>query len=141
MRRSYFLLLVCGLLAVGVRSSAQSIRHTTWRAYFLRITDSVTLSFGADSMTAKTDSGYVLLQSAYRDSGNLVTLEDYGGQNACPKVSGKYQIRIMADTLIMILNNDYCDLRSGTLMAKRWLRVQEAVVPPPPAAAKKKRRG
>lgn len=126
-------------MALGVGTRAQSLRHTTWKAYFLPISDSVTLRWMVDSMIVRTDSGVTLLQSTFKDSGNIVTLDDYGGQNACPNFTGTYQIKITADTLILILDNDRCDLRSGTLMAKWWVRVPE----PPKAVtpAKKKKRG
>jgi hypothetical protein len=126
------------IMTMGAAMQAQSLRHTTWKAYFLPINDSVSLRWGADSMTVRTDSGTILLQSTYKDSANLVTLDDYGGQNACPNFTGTYRIKISADTLIMILDYDRCDLRSGTLMAKWWVRVPE---PPKAAAVKKKQRG
>ncbi|HXD77080.1 MAG TPA: hypothetical protein VN616_04695 [Puia sp.] len=141
MARLRLFFLFWGVLAAGLSSQAQSIRHTTWKAYFLPINDSVTLRFSSDSMLVRTDSGVTLLQSGYKDSNNIVTLEDNGGVNACPHFAGRYQVKVRADTLIMILNDDRCDLRSGTLMAKWWVRVPEPAKPAEPARKKKRGKG
>jgi hypothetical protein len=133
------MLVFCGLMTLALRSNAQSILHTTWKTYYLPITDSITVSFAADSMTVTTSKGAALLQSTFRQSNNLITLRDYGGENMCSDTAGSYYVRIMTDTLILILNRDDCDARGGTLMAKRWIRVPE---PAPTAPAKKvKKRG
>ena len=137
-RLRLFFLLFC-LLTAGVGSQAQSIRNSTWKAYFFPINDSVRLRFTADSMLVRTDSGVTLLRSGYKDSAGIVTLEDRDGTNACPFLTGKYRPRVTNDTLIMILEADHCDQRSGTLMAKWWIRVPEPVKAA--AARKKKGRG
>ena len=126
-------------MAFALCARAQEVQRTKWRAYFLVMGDSVTLTFTADSMTVKSDSGHVLLQSGFRDSGDIVTVDDYGGICACPNFPGKYQAKVTADTLIMIPANDRCDIRNSTLMAKWWVRVHEAAKPP--EAVKKKKRG
>lgn len=115
-------------MALALSAGAQSIQHTKWKAYFLVMGDSVTLSFTADSMTVKSDSGHVLLQSGFKDSGTVVTVDDYGGICACPNFPGKYQAKITADTLIMVPANDICDIRNSILMAKWWVRVHEPPV-------------
>lgn len=127
-------------MALGVCSKAQSVAHTTWKAYFLVMGDSVTMSFTADSMTVKSDSGHVLLQSGFKDSSKIVTVEDYGGLCACPDFPGKYEAKVVDDTLIMIPVNEGCDIRNSTLMAKRWIRVAPPPVKVAPAAATKKKR-
>lgn len=126
--------MLCGFMALGFCAKGQSVAHTTWKAYFLVMSDSVTLSFTADSMTVRSDSGHVLLQSGFTDSNKIVTVEDYGGLCACPDFPGKYEVKVVADTLIMIPANEGCDIRNSTLMAKRWIRV--VVAPPPKAAVK-----
>jgi hypothetical protein len=140
MSKYILFLVICGLLAPVARLDAQVVAHTTWKAYFLVISDSVTLRFTADSMTVRSDSGHVLLQSGFKDSGKIVTVDDYGGLCACPDYPGKYQAKITGDTLIMIPTNESCDIRNSTLMAKRWIRVAAPQAPVSPAA-KKKRRG
>jgi len=116
----------CGLMTLAVRSNAQSVLHTTWKTYYLPITDSITVSFGADSMAVRTSTGAALLQSTFKVTNDKITLRDYGGENMC------------ADTLILIMNRDDCDARGGTLMAKRWIRVPlVALAPLPPKATPK----
>jgi hypothetical protein len=131
-------------MALGVCSRAQSVAHTTWKAYFLVMSDSVTLRFSADSMTVQSDSGQVLLQSGFKDSANVITVDDYGGLCACPNYPGKYEKRMRADTLIIIPFHEICDIRNSTLMAKRWIRVAAPPAPSPmgaPAKGKGRKRG
>jgi hypothetical protein len=127
----------CGLMALAVRSNAQSVLHSTWKTYYLPITDSIMVRFGADSMAVTTSTGAALLQSTFKVAKDVITLHDYGGENMCADLAGSYHIRIMADTLILIMDEDPCDARGGTLMAKRWIRVPEVAAP----VAGKKRRG
>jgi len=128
----------CGLMTLAVRSNAQSVLHTTWKTYYLPITDSITVSFGADSMAVRTSTGAALLQSTFKVTNDKITLRDYGGENMCADTAGSYYVRIMADTLILIMNRDDCDARGGTLMAKRWIRVPlVALAPLPPKATPK----
>jgi hypothetical protein len=126
-------------MALGVCSRAQSVANTTWKAYFLVMSDSVTLRFSSDSMTAQSDSGHVLLQSGFKDSANIITVDDYSGLCACPDFPGKYEARMRGDTLIIIPFLDICDIRNSTLMAKRWVRVAAPAAAAP--AAKKRKRG
>ncbi len=121
---------------VGVRSGAQSVLHTTWKTYYLPISDSITIRFGADSMVVTTSTGAALLQSTFTVANDLITLHDYGGENMCADLAGSYYVRIKADTLILIMGRDDCDARGGTLMAKRWVRVAEVA----PSATKKVRK-
>jgi hypothetical protein len=130
--------LICGLMALWECASAQSVPHTTWKTYYLPITDSITVRFGADSMAVTTSAGAALLQSTFRLSNDVLTLNDYGGKNMCADQAGTYHVRIMDDTLILIMDYDPCDARGETLMAKRWIRV---VVAPPKAAVKRGKAG
>jgi hypothetical protein len=135
------MLVFCGLMALAVRSNAQSVLHTTWKTYYLPITDSITVRFGADSMAVRTSTGAALLQSTFKLEKDVLTLHDYGGENMCADLAGTYHVRIMDDTLILIMDEDPCDARGGTLIAKRWIRVAAPKAAMPPAAAKKKGRG
>jgi hypothetical protein len=142
MRRSFVLLAFFGWMAFAVRADAQtgpagpSVLHTKWKTYYLPITDSITVTFGADSMTVTTSAGTALLQSVFQLANHVLTLHDYGGEYMCPDLAGTYHVRITDDTLILIMDDDHCDARGGTLMAKRWIRV-----PAPPAASPAKGAG
>jgi hypothetical protein len=118
--RSFFL--SC-LMASAVSSPAQSVVHTKWRTYYLPITDTITIRFGADSLSVTTSTGAALLQSTYKTDKDVITLHDYGGENMCADLLGSYHVRIMDDTLILVMDRDPCDARGGTLIAKRWIRV------------------
>lgn len=137
MSRYGIVLFLCGCMAVAARCSAQSVLHTKWRTYYLPITDSVTVSFGADSMAVTTSTGAALLESTFKLANDVITFHDYGGENMCADLAGSYHVRINADTLILVMDQDPCDARGGTLIAKRWIRMPVVVLPP--AAAKKKR--
>jgi hypothetical protein len=117
------MLVFCGLMALAVQSNAQSILNTTWKTYYLPITDSITVRFGADSMTVRTSTGAALLKSTFNLKKDILTLHDYAGLNMCADLLGTYHVRIMADTLILIMDEDPCDARGGTLIAKRWIRL------------------
>ncbi|HEV3412521.1 MAG TPA: hypothetical protein VG101_08580 [Puia sp.] len=144
MSRYFVLFLFCGLMGFAVRSDAQSavrpdaqsILRTKWRTYYLPITDTITVSFGSDSMAVTTSKGAALLQSRFKLANDVLTLQDYGGANMCADLAGTYQVRISADTLILVMDRDQCEARGGTLMAKRWVRVAA----PPAAPASKKRK-
>ena len=139
-----------GLIAPGAGLEAQSasgtqpspvgqtVLHTKWRTYYLPITDTITVTFGADSMAVTTSTGVALLQSTFKLANNILTLNDFGGENMCADLAGTYHVRIRDDTLILIMDEDPCDARGGTLMAKRWIRVA-APAPAAPAAKKRKR--
>jgi hypothetical protein len=120
---------VYGLLGVAMSSQAQSVEHTKWKTYYLPITDSITIGFGADSMRVTTSTGAALLESTFKLDKDVVAFHDYGGENMCADLVGTYHVRIMDDTLILIMDRDPCDGRGGTLMAKRWIRVPEVVTP------------
>jgi hypothetical protein len=134
------MLVFCGLMALVVRSNAQSVPHTAWKTYYLPITDSITVRFGADSMAVTTSTGAALLQSTFKLEKDVLTLHDYGGENMCADLAGTYHVRIMDDTLILIMDEDPCDARGGTLIAKRWIRVPVPAVKAAPAAEAKKRK-
>lgn len=148
MRRFLLWLFFIGFLAAIGQANAQSssnatsILHTKWRTYYLPITDTITVSFRADSMAVTTSTGAALLQSTFKMDKDILTLHDYGGENMCADLAGTYHVRISADTLILVMDEDPCDARGGTLMAKRWIRIptpsQATSVPP---AAKKKKHG
>ena len=123
------------------RSNAQSVLHTKWKTYYLPITDTIQVSFGSDSMAVTTSTGAALLQSTFKLEKDVMTLHDYAGENMCADLAGMYHVRIMDDTLILIMDEDPCDARGGTLIAKRWVRVAAppaALVPEKKGAKKRK---
>jgi hypothetical protein len=124
--------LIMGVL-VGAAGAVrgQSLAHSKWKTYYLPIGDSMEVSFGADSMMVTTGKGSVLLLSTFKVDSGIVVLHDYGGEKGCA-LPGRYLIRIVADTMILVVDADRCEGRSSTLMAKRWVR--EAM--PPQAAVK-----
>lgn len=121
------------------RMSAQSVAHSRWRTYYLPITDTITVSFGSDSMAVTTSTGAALLQSTFKVDKDVLTLH-YGGENMCADLAGSYHVRIVADTLILVMDEDPCDARGGTLMAKRWVRVAAALAADSPASAGKRKK-
>lgn len=150
MKRYLVTLLFCGSVGVAAAQSGagtqqagaatQSILHTKWWTYYLPITDTITASFSGDSMAVTTSTGAALLKSTFKVDKAVITLHDYGGENMCADLAGTYHVRITADTLILVMDEDPCDARGNTLIAKRWIRVP---APPSaaPAAAKKRRKG
>ena len=133
------LVLIVGVLvgAAGV-VRGQSLAHSKWKTYYLPIGDSMEVSWGADSMTVTTGRGSVLLQSTFKVDSGIVILHDYGGEKGCA-LPGRYLIRIVADTMILVVDSDRCEGRSSTLMAKRWVREMSppARVRPTPKGKKK----
>jgi hypothetical protein len=156
MRWLFVLLVFCGLMVMAVRADAQSgagaqaggdartgaasVLHTKWKTYYLPITDTIEVRFGADSMAVTTSTGAALLESTFKLEKDVLTLHDYAGENMCADLAGTYHVRITDDTLILIMDEDPCDARGGTLMAKRWVRVMEAPAAGVAAPALKKRK-
>src|SRR5580700_1927418 len=141
MRRYFGMLVFCGMMALAERGGAQSVLQTTWKTYYLPITDSITVRFGADSMAVTTSTGAALLQSTFKLEKDILTLHDYAGENMCADLAGTYHVRIRDDTLILVMDEDPCDARGGTLIAKRWVRVAAppaALVPEKKGAKKRK---
>ena len=128
-----------GLMALSMRPTAQSILNTRWKTYYLPMTDTIMIRFGADTMAVRTSTGAALLKSTFTVKKDILTLHDIGGLNMCDDLLGTYHVRITADTLILIMDEDPCDARGGTLIAKRWVRVPDVVAAP--VAGKKMRRG
>jgi hypothetical protein len=135
------MLVFCGLMALADSGGAQSVLHSMWKTYYLPITDSITVRFGADSMAVTTSTGAALLQSTFKLEKGVLTLHDYGGENMCADLAGTYHVRIRDDTLILVMDEDPCDARGGTLMAKRWVRVVETPAAGVAAPGKKRKKG
>ena len=74
-------------------------------------------------MAVLTSTGVPVLQSTYKMKNDLITFHDYGGMNSCRDFSGSYHVRINGDTLVLVVDQDPCDGRTGTLISKPWIRV------------------
>lgn len=138
MRLLFPVFFLCSLIRPAV--NAQSVLHTRWKTYYLPITDTIEASFGTDSMAVTTSTGAALLQSTFKIAAGVLTLHDYGGENMCADLAGTYHVRIMDDTLILVMDEDPCDARGGTLIAKRWIRVPAPPAARVPAPGKKKKK-
>jgi len=116
------ILFIGSLLTAFNSSQAQSLHNTSWKAFSLPTTDTVTLRFTNDSSALKSGTGADLLLSTFKLSGSVVTFHDYGGINACADL-GSYHIKLNADTLILVIGEDPCNGRSNSLVAKKWIRI------------------
>jgi hypothetical protein len=103
--------------------SSPDVQHTSWKTFYSKIPDTVTLRFDGDSMAVLTSTGVPVLQSTYKLKNDLITFHDYGGMNACRDLTGSYHVRINGDTLALVVDEDPCDGRTGTLISKPWIRV------------------
>ena len=155
MRWLFVQLVFCGLMGLVVcvdaqpasgaklDSGAQSVLHTKWKTYYLPITDTIQVSFGARQHGCYDERRGGAFAVDLQAGKGCATLHDYAAENMCADLAGTYQVRIIDDTLILIMDEDPCDARGGTLMAKRWVRV---AVPPAASPAvrpgkKNKKRG
>lgn len=109
-------------MAVCMSAGAQSLSGTSWRSYYKPLTDTVTLRFNADSSFMTSSLGVPILLSTFKSKGDLVTFRDYGGMNACADMPGSYHVKIDSDTLTLVMDEDPCDARGGSLIARRWIR-------------------
>jgi hypothetical protein len=99
-----------------------TVQQTSWKALYPAIADSVTLRFGNDSVSIASPTGVPILQSTYKLKNDIVSFHDYGGLNACADMSGSYHIKINGDTLVLVVDEDPCDARTGMLIIKPWIR-------------------
>jgi hypothetical protein len=98
------------------------LQNTSWRAFYKPLTDTVTLRFGKDSSFMTSSLGVPILLSTIRWKGDLVVFRDYGGMNACADLPGSYHVKIDSDTLTLVMDEEPCDARGGTLISRRWIR-------------------
>jgi hypothetical protein len=98
------------------------LQNTSWRAFYKPLTDTVTLHFSKDSSFMTSSLGVPILLSKITWKGDLIVFRDYGGMNACADLPGSYHVKIDSDTLTLVMDEDPCDARGGTLISKRWIR-------------------
>ena len=124
-----FLLLGIGMLVMlrephgSPAPFSPEVQHTSWKAYDPKIPDTVTLRFDNDSAAVLTSTGVPVLQSTYKLKNDIIIFHDYGGMNACRDLTGSYHVRINGDTLLLVVDEDPCDGRTGTLIVKPWIRM------------------
>ena len=118
----YRSLFMAVFLAFMLSAAAQSLSGTTWRSYYKPLTDTVTLRFGADSSFLTSSLGVPILLSTYKSKDDLIIFRDYGGLNACADLPGSYHVKIDSDTLTLVMDEDPCDARGGSLISRRWIR-------------------
>ena len=98
------------------------MQHTSWKAYYPKLPDTVTLRFEHDTAAILSSNGVAVLQSTYRLKNDIITFHDFGGMNACHDLAGSYHVRINGDTLALVIDEDPCDARAGMIILKPWIR-------------------
>ena len=123
MTGAHLFILGIGMLAIlGTPHTSPEVQHTSWKAFYSKIPDTVTLRFENDSVTVLTSTGVPVLQSTYKLKNDIITFKDYGGMNSCNDLVGSYHVKINGDTLALVVDEDPCDGRTGTLIVKPWIR-------------------
>jgi hypothetical protein len=120
------LLLGLGLVFLRPRPAppavAPEVRHSSWKALYPAIADTITLHFGDDSSVILSSTGVPILQSTFKLKNDLVIFHDVGGMNACHDMAGSYHVKISGDTLVLVIDEDPCDTRAGMMILKPWIR-------------------
>jgi hypothetical protein len=124
------IILITGLflLASSVfHLQAQSINNKNWKAFFAEpFNDTLTLHIRSDSSFVTLSNGEVLVQSACKITGDMITITDYStGQYSCPDVTGKYKINLNGDSLTLALIEDSCEGRAQALNGVKWIKVSK----------------
>jgi len=124
------IILITGLflLAASVfHLQAQSINNKNWKAYLAEpFNDTLTLHIQSDSSFVTLSNGEVLVRSACKITGDIITITDYStGQYSCPDATGKYKINLNGDSLILTLIEDSCEGRAQTLNGLKWIKASK----------------
>ena len=122
------LIVYLGLILTGMSmgARAQSLKNTSWRMFIDQLHDSLTIHIRSDSSFVTTSDGSVVVKSICKLSGDTLTISDYEGQYACPDMKGSYKISVTDDWLAMVLIDDPCEGRVGSLNNSKWRRVPNA---------------
>ena len=106
---------------------AQSINNKNWKAFFAEpFNDTLTLHIKSDSSFVTLSNGEVLVQSACKITGDMITITDYStGQYSCPDATGKYKINLNGDSLILTLIEDSCEGRAQALNGLKWIKASK----------------
>jgi len=106
---------------------AQSINNKNWKAFFAEpFNDTLTLHIQSDSSFVTLSNGEVLVRTACKITGDIVTLTDYStGEYSCPDVTGKYKLNLNGDSFILTLVEDPCEGRSQALSGVKWIKASK----------------
>ena len=124
------IILITGLflLASSVfHLQAQSINNKNWKAYIAEpFNDTLTLHIQTDSSFVTLSNGEVLVRSACKITGDIITIADYStGQYSCPDMTGKYKINLSGDSFTLTLIEDPCEGRGQTLNGLKWIKASK----------------
>jgi hypothetical protein len=124
------IILITGLflLASSVfHLQAQSINNKNWKAYLAEpFNDTLTLHIQSDSSFVTLSNGEVLVRSACKITGDIITITDYStGQYSCPDVTAKYKINLNGDSLTLALIEDSCEGRAQALNGLKWIKASK----------------
>ena len=98
------------------------LQQSSWRAFYNKLPDTLTLNFANDTAAVLSSTGVPVLQSTYKYKNDIVTFHDIGGLNACNDLAGSYHVKVNGDTLTLVIDEDPCDARAGMLIIKPWIR-------------------
>lgn len=112
-------------MSMGTRAQSPSLKNTSWRLFVDQLHDSVTIHIRADSSFVTVSDGSVVVRSVFKVSADTLTLNDYDGQYACLDMRGSYKFGVADDVLSLVLIDDPCEGRVGTLQNSKWRRVPE----------------
>ena len=106
---------------------AQSINNKNWKAYIAEpFNDTLTLHIQSDSSFVTLSNGEVLVRSACKITGDIITIADYStGQYSCPDMTGKYKINLSGDSFTLALIEDPCEGRAQTLNGLKWIKASK----------------
>jgi hypothetical protein len=107
---------------VSVIAPEPMIQQTSWKAFYNKLPDTLTLNFANDTAAVLSSTGVPVLKSTYKYKNDIVTFHDFGGLNACNDLTGSYHVKINGDTLTLVIDEDPCDARAGMLIIKPWIR-------------------
>jgi hypothetical protein len=116
------------LLASAVfHLQAQSINNKNWKAYIAEpFNDTLTLHIQTDSSFVTLSNGEVLVRSACKITGDIITIADYStGQYSCPDMTGKYKINLSGDSFTLTLIEDPCEGRGQALNGLKWIKASK----------------
>jgi len=127
MKKIIFLIGLFFLTSATFHLQAQSINNKNWKAFFAEpFNDTLTLHIKSDSSFVTLSNGEVLVQSACKITGDMITITDYStGQYSCPDATGKYKINLNGDSLILTLIEDSCEGRAQALNGVKWIKASK----------------
>jgi len=101
------------LISISTFSFSQSVENTKWKTYSSLYTDTITLTFGTDSMHQNGSSlGFIVSSLYIQLGGDTVRFTDIGGNSALgcgPSDVGVYRaIGYTTDTFTLTLISDEC---------------------------------